>query len=165
MHGSRFESCVLCVVVLNVDMCQKELGHAIPKDVEGKLEITLQDPSAYPRLKDLFMQVLQAIQKTCKENSLRSFEIPKALVVEGDPWTPENGCLTPAMKVKKINVLKRHETTLTDIYRRINHAGLQNVTPQGAVELYLDSLVSGPMSDTASSGFSGFSGFSRPSSK
>lgn len=63
------------------------------------------------------------------------------------------------MKVKKINVLKRHETTLTDIYRRINHAGLQNVTPQGAVELYLDSLVSGPMSDTASSGFSSFLDF------
>ena len=165
MHGSRFESYVLCVVVLNIEVCQKELSHAIPKDLEGKLATALQDLGEYPRLKDLFVEVLQAVQKTCKENGLRSFEIPKALAVEGDPWTPENGCLTPAMKVKKNNVLRRHETTLTDVYRRINHAGLQNVTPQGAVELYLDSLISGPMSDTASSGFSGFSGFSRPSSK
>lgn len=165
MHGSRFESYVLCVVVLNVDMCQRDFSQIIPKEAAGKLADVLQDSSNYLILKDLFVEILQAIQKTCKENDLRSFEIPKAMVVDGDMWTPENGCLTPAMKVKKNNVLKRHETTLTDVYRRIDHAGLQNVTQQRAVELYLDSLTSGPMSDSGSSGFSGFSGFSRPSSK
>jgi long-subunit acyl-CoA synthetase (AMP-forming) len=61
--------------------------------------------------------VLASVQAACKKCKLVAFEIPVALALVDDPWTPENDCTTAAMKLKRQVITKVHAAQLTAIYK------------------------------------------------
>lgn len=48
---------------------------------------------------------------------LKGFEKVKNIHLEPEPWTPENGILTPTMKLKRPVAKKHYETILERLYK------------------------------------------------
>lgn len=63
--------------------------------------------------------VTQEVRDTCKQFGLKSFEVPKACIVEMTQWTPDNGFLTPALKVKRPSCKQMYEKFAIEINERI----------------------------------------------
>ena len=61
-----------------------------------------------------------------REGGLKGFEVPKAIALESDPWTAENGLLTPGLKVKRPNCQRKYESLMNDLYNRLGKADLSN---------------------------------------
>ena len=61
-------------------------------------------------------EVLASVQKACKGCKLLGFEIPTALALVHEPWTPENDCLTAAMKMKRQVITHKHKGDLDKLY-------------------------------------------------
>ncbi|CAL6080554.1 Long_chain fatty acid CoA ligase [Hexamita inflata] len=95
------------------------------------------------------------IKKTCKAHNLRSFEIPKAVVIENEPWTPENGLLTPALKVKRPACKEKYEKLMLDIIKRITR--LEGATMDKIAAEVVDALTN-PQSESVSQKASSYSG-------
>eukprot|EP00744_Colponema_vietnamica_P003291 GILI01005067.1.p1 GENE.GILI01005067.1~~GILI01005067.1.p1 ORF type:complete len:740 (-),score=243.70 GILI01005067.1:249-2468(-) len=62
--------------------------------------------------------VLESLKGEAKKAKLKSFEVVKDLVLYADEWTPENGCLTAAMKLKRDVIKKRYESDIASMYDR-----------------------------------------------
>jgi len=60
--------------------------------------------------------VLASVQAACK-GKLVAFEVPVAVALVDEPWTPENDGVTAAMKLKRQVITKRHKDLLTAIYK------------------------------------------------
>jgi long-subunit acyl-CoA synthetase (AMP-forming) len=56
------------------------------------------------------------LQKFCRSNNLKGFQIPKFAIVYLEEWTPENSLLTPAMKVRRGECLKKFGGICAAIY-------------------------------------------------
>ena len=67
-------------------------------------------------------QLLEDIKRVCKEMKLRTFEIPRAILIELDPWTPENGMLTPALKIKRPACAEKYNKVLDFLSSKIKDA-------------------------------------------
>jgi long-subunit acyl-CoA synthetase (AMP-forming) len=48
---------------------------------------------------------------------LAAFEVPAAIALVDDPWTPENDCTTAAMKLKRQVITKKHAAPLAELYK------------------------------------------------
>jgi long-chain acyl-CoA synthetase len=61
--------------------------------------------------------MLASVQAACKASKLIAFEIPVAVALVDDPWTPENDCTAAAMKLKRQVITKKHAAQLQAIYK------------------------------------------------
>jgi len=61
--------------------------------------------------------VMDSLAKTWKENNLKSFEKIMAVALYPDEWTPDNGWLTAAMKIKRAEVVIDRKDDLSRLYR------------------------------------------------
>ena len=61
--------------------------------------------------------VLDSVQKACKASKLAPFEVPAALGLVAEPWTPENDALTAAMKMKRQVITKVCAAQLDALYK------------------------------------------------
>lgn len=67
-------------------------------------------------------KVLETVAATCKascrESRLQDFEIPKEVALVPDQWTPENDCLTAAMKLRRAALTAKYKNVLDSLYER-----------------------------------------------
>lgn len=54
---------------------------------------------------------------------VQSFEIPKAVHLSAEEWTPENGMLTPTFKIKREIVKRAFQTELEALYAQLKQKG------------------------------------------
>ena len=57
---------------------------------------------------------------------LQKFEIPRAVSLISEPWTPESGLITAAMKLKRKVLEATFSTEITDMYLNNNNLGFVN---------------------------------------
>lgn len=55
--------------------------------------------------------------------TVQSFEIPKAVHLSAEEWTPENGMLTPTFKIKREIVKRAFQTELEALYAQLKQKG------------------------------------------
>jgi len=117
MYANRYQSYTLAVIVPSFPALRKEMEATSPGSTsEGgrpMTDVQLCSHAVAIRV------VLRGILEACHEASLRSFEIPKGVILESSPWTPDNGMLTPAQKLKHFAVRKRYEVALEDLFSRL----------------------------------------------
>ena len=102
VHGDSMHKSLVAIVVLDEDAAKnwgKENGH------EGK------DLKTLAALDDLRKVVLKDIDTVCRSNGLQSFEIPKDLFLEFDPWTPDN-ILTATQKMQRKKAIAFYQVQL-----------------------------------------------------
>ena len=63
--------------------------------------------------------ILEDLQKIGKEGGLKSFEQVKSIFVHPEPFTIENGLLTPTLKAKRVELAKFFQTQIKSLYESI----------------------------------------------
>eukprot|EP01101_Sappina_pedata_P005469 TRINITY_DN2514_c1_g1_i1.p2 TRINITY_DN2514_c1_g1~~TRINITY_DN2514_c1_g1_i1.p2 ORF type:complete len:705 (+),score=362.34 TRINITY_DN2514_c1_g1_i1:25-2139(+) len=70
-----------------------------------------------PKAKDV---VLQSIVTVARSSKMKSFEIPRAVHLCTEEWTPANGMLTAAMKLKRQNITAEFDSAIKEMYTSVN---------------------------------------------
>lgn len=97
VHGDSLQSCVVGIAVPEEEYLTK---WAREQGIEGDIATLC----SKPEVKDAIMADLEV---QAKEGKLRGFEKVKALHLDPEPWSVENGLLTPTFKLKR-NVARKH---------------------------------------------------------
>ncbi|CAL5999020.1 Long_chain fatty acid CoA ligase [Hexamita inflata] len=105
LYANRFHSFTLAIVVPNEQyLCQKGFN----KDEN------------ISRSSLAIKMLTEDVKMICKEYQLKSFEIPKVVIIESEPWTPENGLLTPGLKIKRPACKAKYEALMLQIIHKLN---------------------------------------------
>ncbi|KAK2727732.1 hypothetical protein QYM36_008277, partial [Artemia franciscana] len=86
-------------------------------------EIAAQENGA-PKLENLCKnkvvekEVLKLLQEYAKKRNLEKFEIPQAMRLCSEPWTPDSGLVTAAFKLKRKNIEDLYRQEIEDMYKK-----------------------------------------------
>jgi len=61
-------------------------------------------------------EVLGSLAKAAKQARLEKFEVPAKIKLMPEPWTPESGLVTAALKLKREVIRKTNENDLAQLY-------------------------------------------------
>ena len=110
VYGDSMQSWLVAVAVVDPDAAAK---WAEAEGLPANLEALLDRPDVAQRLHDA---VLRQVAAQCKKSKLAGFEIPRRLALEREPWTPDNGLLTPTFKLKRNDAKKRFLPKIDAMY-------------------------------------------------
>ncbi|KAK1762789.1 thioester reductase domain-containing protein [Phialemonium atrogriseum] len=101
VYGSSYRAFMLAVVVPDIAYAGKLLGHE-PSDEE------------------LRVLVLEHLQARARAVGLKSFEVPRDVVIEREPFCLENGLLSSVRKILRPNLKRRYGDRLEAIYEKMD---------------------------------------------
>ncbi|CAI9104872.1 OLC1v1003657C2 [Oldenlandia corymbosa var. corymbosa] len=110
VYGDSFKSKLVAVVVPNVENTVK-WGEKSGYGEEG-----------YPKLcalKQLQEYVLQELRTTADRNKLRGFEYIKGVILETQPFEVQAELVTPTLKKKRDQLLKRYKVEIEGVYTNL----------------------------------------------
>jgi len=61
--------------------------------------------------------VLKEVQDACKKGGIERFETPQRIKVVTEPWTPESGLVTDALKLKRKAIEHKYKDDIEDLYQ------------------------------------------------
>ncbi|XP_045047301.2 long-chain-fatty-acid--CoA ligase 5 isoform X2 [Desmodus rotundus] len=109
VHGESLRSFLVGVVVPDADVLP---SFAAKLGVKGSFEELCQNQA----IKEA---ILQDMQKLGKESGLKSFEQVKNIFLHSEPFSIENGLLTPTLKAKRGELSKYFQTQINSLYETI----------------------------------------------
>ncbi len=65
---------------------------------------------------DFREQVLKDVQEACKKGGIERFEMPQRLKIVTDPWIPESGLVTDALKLKRKAIEQKYREDIDELY-------------------------------------------------
>ncbi|GJP40973.1 hypothetical protein CLOM_g626 [Closterium sp. NIES-68] len=65
---------------------------------------------------EVVAEVMRCLQKVSKDAGLNKFEVPARIKLLPDPWLPESGLVTPALKIKRNMIHKAFAKELRELY-------------------------------------------------
>ncbi|CAD6258006.1 unnamed protein product [Miscanthus lutarioriparius] len=107
IHADPFHNYCVALIVA----AQSEL-----KNWASKQGITYSDFSDLCQKQGTVKEVLQSLVKAAKQARLEKFEIPAKIKLISEPWTPESGLVTAALKLKREVIKKAYEMDLVQLY-------------------------------------------------
>lgn len=109
VHGESLWSFLIAVVVPDPDVLP---SFAAKIGVKGSFEELCQNQVVKEA-------VLEDLQKTGKENGLKTFEQVKDIYLHPEPFSIENGLLTPTLKSKREQLAKHFQTQINSLHKDI----------------------------------------------
>ncbi|XP_061363906.1 long chain acyl-CoA synthetase 9, chloroplastic-like isoform X1 [Gastrolobium bilobum] len=107
LHADPFHSyCVALVVVSRPAL----------EEWASKQGISYSDLSELCRKEETGKEVHASLVKGAKKARLQKFEIPAKIKLLPDPWTPESGLVTAALKIKRDVIRKTFQEELSKLY-------------------------------------------------
>ncbi|KAM2449660.1 hypothetical protein PS1_019744 [Malus domestica] len=107
LHADPFHSyCVALVVASRVTL----------EEWAAKQEITFTDFADLCSKAETIKEVQASLVKEAKKASLEKFEIPAKIELLSEPWTPESGLVTAALKLKRDVIRKAFSEDLAKLY-------------------------------------------------
>ena len=101
VYGSSFRSFLLAVVVPDLEVAAAQLGRE-------------------PGADDLRAKVLAELQEVARTASLKSFEVPREVLIELEPFSHENGLLSSVRKPLYPKLRERYGEALEAIYTEMD---------------------------------------------
>ena len=108
MYGDSYESFLVAVIVLDDDYVKKWAAN------EGNDVENLDSPELNTKLKQV---ILDDMIREGKRRGLMSYEQVKAIDFIKEPFTIENGLLTPTFKARRYAVEKKYKELFQKIYK------------------------------------------------
>lgn len=108
LYGSSYRAFLLAVVVPDVEYAAAQLGRE-PDD------------------EDLRRMVLDQLQKKAREEGLKSFEVPRDVLIDREAFSYENGLLTSARKPSRPNLKRRYADRLEAMYQEMDRQQQQEL--------------------------------------
>ncbi|XP_007939744.1 long-chain-fatty-acid--CoA ligase 5 [Orycteropus afer afer] len=109
VHGESLRSSLVGIVVPDPDVFP---SFAAKLGIKGSLEELCQNEIVKEA-------VLEDLQKTGKEGGLKSFEQVKKIFLHSEPFSIENGLLTPTLKAKRGELSKYFRVQINSLYETI----------------------------------------------
>ncbi|XP_017780767.1 PREDICTED: long-chain-fatty-acid--CoA ligase 5 isoform X2 [Nicrophorus vespilloides] len=109
VHGESLKSCIVAIVVPDVDVIK---CWAQENGIPGTLSVLCN----HSEVKQLIMDDMLSWGKEC---GLKSFEQIKDLYLHPDPFSVQNGLLTPTMKSKRPQIKSYFTPQLEDMYKKL----------------------------------------------
>jgi fatty acid CoA ligase FadD9 len=101
IYGNSYRSFLLAVVVPDIAVAKSRLGRE-------------------PLNEELRAMVIADFQETARIASLKSFEVPRDVLIEMEPFTLENGLLSSVRKPLRPNLKRRFGERLETVYREMD---------------------------------------------
>ncbi|KDD75732.1 AMP-binding enzyme [Helicosporidium sp. ATCC 50920] len=99
VYGSPYEHALVAVAVPTAEFWE-EHGREAPQDQERR--------------------VLDEMDACARQARLKGFEMVRAVALERSEWTPADEVLTPSLKLKRPQLLKRYDAQVQRMYAAIN---------------------------------------------
>ncbi|KAF9929431.1 hypothetical protein FBU30_001569 [Linnemannia zychae] len=118
VHGDSTENCLIAIIVPEPDAFVPFVNKVL-----GGLHLTMENIVEYKRVcsnSKLRQVVLQELNKAAKDIGLKSFEIPRAILLEPDAFTVENDKMTPTFKLKRHPIVQEYRQQLNALYAEIH---------------------------------------------
>ncbi|XP_055528399.1 long-chain-fatty-acid--CoA ligase 1 isoform X1 [Wyeomyia smithii] len=110
VHGESLKSCVVAVVVPDVEVIK---SWAMENNIPGTLSVLCNNPD----VKQLIMSDMIAWGK---QFGLKSFEQVKDIYLHPDPFSMQNGLLTPTFKSRRPQIKNYFAPQLDDMYKHLD---------------------------------------------
>ncbi|XP_063985043.1 long-chain-fatty-acid--CoA ligase 5 isoform X1 [Diachasmimorpha longicaudata] len=110
VHGESLKSCVVAIVVPDVDVIK---CWALENSIPGTLSVLCANPEVKRLIHDDMVS-------WGKEAGLRSFEQVKDIYLHPDPFSVQNGLLTPTLKTKRPQLKAYFKPQIEDLYQNLN---------------------------------------------
>jgi len=109
VYGESLKSCIIAIVVPDVDVVK---SWAFENNIEGTFSVLC----AHPEVKKLIMDDMIMWGK---DAGLKSFEQMKDVYLHPDPFSVQNGLLTPTFKTKRPQLKAYFKPQLEDMYLKL----------------------------------------------
>jgi len=110
VYGDSLQSTLVAVVVPEFEVlmawCKEHNIPGEPQDVVKNAQVN--------------KKIMDALTETGKEAKIRGFEFVKAVTLEHEPFSVDNGLLTPTFKARRPDLKKRYQNNINDMYLQIN---------------------------------------------
>ncbi|KAI8921513.1 hypothetical protein BC831DRAFT_476855 [Entophlyctis helioformis] len=110
VHGDSLQSCVVVVGMLDPDVILPWAAR------DGLEKLTLEELAKNERVHKLILDDIVALGRA---NKLPGYEIPKALFLDAEQMTIENGLLTPTFKTKRHEARKKYAAEIERMYKSV----------------------------------------------
>ncbi|KAG5019055.1 hypothetical protein JHK87_014910 [Glycine soja] len=107
LHADPFHSYCVAVVVVS---------HSALEQWASKQGIAYSDLSELCSKEETVKEVHASLVKEAKTARLEKFEIPAKVKLLSEPWTPESGLVTAALKLKREILRKTFQADLSELY-------------------------------------------------
>jgi len=111
VEGSSLKSYIVAVVIPDEETL---MPWAKNKGIDGDFVKVCQEQ----RTKDAIMKEI-VMMGNAGSKELRGFEIPKAIHLDTELFTPENGLVTPTFKLKRAQAKAKYGTIIQDLYASV----------------------------------------------
>jgi len=106
VYGDSLKAALVAVVVLDPDVATSwGASNGLPGSAAAL--------ASRPELKDA---VQKQLLEAATEAGLKGFEQARAFVLEGEPFSVENNCLTPTFKLKRPQLQERYQAHIDQMY-------------------------------------------------
>ncbi len=111
VHGESVESTLVAIVVPKKSACVEFLN--------GKgVDCTEEDVEKHFKNEDLIKDVLNDMSVNGKKNDFKGFEIIKKCYLSNEPFSVDNGMLTPTMKLKRNEAKQKYTKEIQAMYAK-----------------------------------------------
>ncbi|KAF9157438.1 hypothetical protein DFQ26_008727 [Actinomortierella ambigua] len=117
VHGDSHQSCLVAIMVPEPEAFLSMAQKILTLNLSNEDPDVFRDVCKHPKLRHA---ALQAVTDAGRAAQLKSYEIPKAIMIEPTPFTVENGRLTPTFKIKRHPVVQEYREQLTAMYDEIH---------------------------------------------
>lgn len=109
IHGESIQSYVVAIVIPKKD--------AVISFLQSKgITATEQDVEKYYEDPDLVKEILKDLETLGRSNDFKGFEVIKKLTLIDEPFSLENGLLTPTMKLKRHEAKQKYAEEIKKMY-------------------------------------------------
>jgi len=110
VYGDSLQSALVAVLVPDEDTVR----HMLDKSGDaGLAKSSFADICKSDKLKTMIME---EIKKVAKTNGLHGFEVPKDIYLDSEPFSVDNGLLTPTFKLKRQQARDKYEKQIESMY-------------------------------------------------
>ncbi|XP_063537211.1 long-chain-fatty-acid--CoA ligase 5 isoform X1 [Cydia strobilella] len=109
VHGESLKSCIVAVVVPDVDVVK---CWALERGIKGTFSALCDNPTVKKMILDDMLQ-------WGRNASLKTFEQVKDIYLHPDPFSVQNGLLTPTMKAKRTEIRNYFKPQIEDMYKQL----------------------------------------------
>lgn len=110
IYGKGTKSYIISIIVPEKKECISFLR-------EKGIEVNNDNIEEYYDKEILIKEILQDLDIIGRKNDLKGFEIPKEIYLSKEPFTSENNLLTPTMKLKHSEIIKKFEKEIEEMYK------------------------------------------------
>jgi len=130
VYAEPTENYIICFVTPKQSMIRKlgeEFGLMEAANAEAMTNLAPErasDPSALAQAEhdilcrnpEINKRITADIQSVGRSKKLAAFEIPLKVYLDADPWTPESGLVTDALKIKRFNIKTKFVKKIKSMY-------------------------------------------------